>query len=273
MFGVQSVPQNCGRIIEQIGAAARHGVDVVVFPETATSSYQVERALENRADIEAGVGRIREAVRKTAGPWVVLGTFTYPTGSEGAHNSSLLLDPDGHVRGEYHKINQGGRRWLLAEIKGVRCTLLICSDFWVPGILYIPKMLGAQVCFYSHASCGVSRDRPDWSALYYTRAWESKLFLVMADNSWFEGEPFERPANVPYPYDFTHHLLNQSCILDPEPRYLARATRDEQDGLLIADLDPSRTKEPLDAGRFTVGAPWKEMLKFYEEHGHIERIA
>ena len=83
--------------------------------------------------------------------------------------------------------------------------MTICADFWIPGILTIPKMLGARVCFYLHGSGGVNADLRDWSPLYYTRASESAMYLVMADCSWPAGEPFERPATVAYPDDFEHH--------------------------------------------------------------------
>lgn len=29
------------------------------------------------------------------------------------------------------------RSWLLADIEGVRCAIVICADFWVPGTLII----------------------------------------------------------------------------------------------------------------------------------------
>ena len=242
----------------------------MVFPETATNSYQEKRVHDDRAAVETWTPRILDAVGRSSGPWVVLGTFTYQ--GEGHQNSALLIDPQGTVRGTYHKISDGERWWLLADIKGVLCSVVICADFWVPAILHIPKMLGAQVCLYPHASGAVAEDRRDWSALYYTRAWESKTFLVMADCSWFDGEPFERPETVAYPYDFTHHQLNQSCIIDPEPRYLARAMRDEREGLLIADIDPKNAKASLNVDKYAVGGPWTDMLKSYEKHGYIKWV-
>jgi len=158
----------------------------------------------------------------------------------------------------------------MADIKGVRCTLVICTDLWVAGIVRIPKMLGAQVCLYPHASGPVARDREDWSALYYTRAWEGRMFLVVADCSRPEGEPFTRPATVPYPYDFTLHQLNHSCIIHPAPKYLARATSDEVDGILLADIDPRRRKAPAKMQRYSRHRPWKDILRFYEENGFVK---
>ncbi|MCC7353817.1 MAG: carbon-nitrogen hydrolase family protein [Anaerolineae bacterium] len=267
MFGIRSVDESCAYIVEKIVASALAGAEVVVFPETATDSYQ-RHPQEDRAAIQRWLPQIVEAVGRAAGPWVILGTYTYR--EDGHHNSALVIDPQGTTRAVYDKISEGGTRWLLLDIGGVRCTVVICADFWVPGILLIPKMLGAQVCLYPHGSGPVTREREDWSALYYTRAWESRMFLVMADCSWLQGDPFARPQMVPYPYDFQHHQWNQSCIIGPQPRVLARALRDEQDGMLLADIDPGEAKGGFDPEHYTVGKPWKEMLRYYQEQGHIE---
>ena len=267
LFNLRQVDESCAYIVEKIGVAARAGADVVVFPETATNAYQHGEPEADRAGIERWMPEILQAVREAAGPWMVLGSYTF---GEGVCNSALVVDPAGEVRANYHKIAEGGRRWLMLEINGVYCTVVICSDFWVPGILLVPKMLGAQVCFYPHASGGVQQERDDWSALYYVRAWESRMFLVMADCSWEEGGTFARPDQVPYPYDFDHHLHNQSCIIDPQPRYLARHPRDAQDGLLIADIDPARVREPMDPKRYTIGQGWEEMLDCFRRDGSVE---
>ena len=96
------------------------------------------------------------------------------------------------------------------------------------------------------------------------------MFLVMADCSWFKNEPFTRPESVPYPYDFTHHQLNQSAIVHPEPRYLARAMRDEEDGMLIADIVPSEAEDRRPVGRYTVDGPLMDMLQSYKDANAIQ---
>ncbi len=270
MFGRRSVDESCAYIVAQIAAAARAGAQVVVFPENATDSYQREPEA-HRTAIERWLPEIEAAAGRAAGPWVVLGTYTYR--GPRAYNSALVIDPDGRTRGVYDKLSEGGARWLLADIQGARCVIMICADFWVPGVLTIPRLLGAQVCLYPHGSGAVTADRRDWSALYYTRAWESGLHLVMADCAWVEGAPFTRPTAVPYPYDFDHHLLNQSCLISPEPRYLARAMRDEQDGLLVADL--AITPPPPDGGLqcHALTGAWQAMLQYCQDHGHIAWLA
>ena len=267
MFNIDGVDESCAFIIEKLAAAARADVDVVVFPETATNAYHTEPQ-EDREAIEALLAEILRAIGRTAKPWVILGSYTFD--AEGSHNSSLVIDPEGTIRGTYHKISEGGARWLMLEINGVPCTTIVCSDMWVPGIVSIPQMLGARICLYPHASGTVTEDRPDWSSLYYVRAWENGVFLVMADCSRTAGEDIERPETVPYPYDFTYHQLNQSCIIDPAPQYLARAGRDEHDGLLLADLDPQRAKAPMDPDRYTIGKPWADMLDYYQKNGFID---
>ena len=268
MFNINGVHDSCDFIIDSIEAAGGADVDVVVFPETATNAYHTE-PLQDRDAIEARLPEILRVTRRTGKPWVILGSYTFD--GDGAHNSSLVIDPEGTIRGTYHKIAEGGARWLMLEINGVTCTTLICSDMWVPGILQIPQMLGARVCLYPHASGTVTVDRTDWSSLYYVRAWENGVFLVMADCSRTEaGDTFERPGAVPYPYDFSYHQLNQSCIIDPEPQYLARARRDEQNGMLLADLDPRRSKSPMNPDRYTTGKPWADMLDYYRDNGFIE---
>ena len=282
MYGARTVNESCERILESLSACAQAGAEVVVFPETATDSYQC-RPEENRADIERWLPELVAATARAAGPWVILGTYTY---ADARHaNSALVIDPEGKVRGTYDKMSEGGARWLMLDIKGIRCTVTICADFWVPGILTIPKMLGARVCLYPHGSGGVTADRRDWSPLYYTRAWESEMYLVMADCSWPAGEPFERPATVAYPDDFEHHHLNQSCIISPEPRYLARAGRDGADHERPADTkrpseDPLFARLEIRSGpqfcapeRYPIRDAWQAMLDYCREQGHIEWIS
>lgn len=267
MFNIQGVDDSCAFIVEKIEAAARADADVVVFPETATNAYHLEPQ-EDREAIERQLPEILRFIGQTGKPWVILGSYTFD--ADGTHNSSLVIDPEGTVRGTYHKISEGGSRWLMFEINGVTCTTVVCSDMWVPGILRIPQMLGARICLYPHASGNVAEDRRDWSSLYYVRAWETGMFLVMADCSRIAGEPFTRPVAVPYPYDFTYHQPNQSCIIAPEPRYLARAMRDERDGMLLADLNPQQAKPPMDPNSFATGKAWTEMLAYYQQNGFID---
>jgi predicted amidohydrolase len=267
MLGQRTVDESGAFIVDQVGTAARLGADVVVFPETATDSYQ-RRPVEHQAGIERWLPEIEAAVGRAAGPWVILGTYSYPGGEP--RNSALVIDPAGRVRGVYDKLSEGGTRWLLLKIKGVCCTVVICADMWLPGLLTIPKMLGARVCLYPHGSGAVNAGRRDWSPLYYTRAWESEMFLVMADCSWPAGPPFARPAAVPYPYDFDHHLLNQTCLISPEPRYLARSPRDDVDGLLIADLEIAPTPPAFPLERYPVAEAWQAMLRGFEQAGQIQ---
>ena len=131
---------------------------------------------------------------------------------------------------------------------------------------------------YPHGTHGVRENQRDEQALYFTRAWESNMFIVMADCSWKVGD-FERLEIVPYPYDFLHHTLNQSCIVAPAaksheaPFYVTRALRDEQDGLLIADIDPSivnTSSKTLEFSKQGVSFPWESLLEKYRENGQIE---
>jgi predicted amidohydrolase len=270
MLGQRSVDESCAHIIDKIHAAARLGAGVVVFPETATDSYQCQPEA-HRAGIERRRPEILAAVAAAAGPWVILGTYTYDGAAH--HNSALVIDPQGRVRAVYHKLSEGGTRWLMLDLMGVRCTVVICADMWMPGLLTVPKMLGARVCLYPHGSGAVTAERRDWSALYYTRAWESEMYLVMADCSWPAGAPFTRPAAVPFPYDFDYHLLNQSCLISPEPRYLARSPRDEVDGLLVADLEVRSDPPSFPLERYPVRDAWQAMLRHFEQRGQIQSIS
>lgn len=267
MLGIRSVADSCAHIANMISAAAKASVDILVLPETATNSYQ-PTVQQDRAEIERGTPMILDAVGQASGPWVILGTYLYH-GAE-ATNSAVVIDPDGRIRATYHKMSDGGARWLMMDMCGVRCTVVVCSDLWVPAVLSVPKLLGARLCLYPHGSGAVTQQRRDWSALYYVRAWESKLFLVMADCSWPEGEPFTRPRSVRYPYGFEYHLLNQTCIISPEPRYLARIENHGREELLLADIDLHEADAPLDFERFAVGKPWQDLLQYYQTHGHVE---
>jgi len=136
---------NLERTVHYIGAAARAGSRVVLFPEASLTGYYFPYAIG-----------LEPAEARDRGIWVIAGTIRRT--SDRFLNLAHVIDPSGAIVHEYAKVHMAGRdeqqycrggdKLSLFEIDGVRCTLVICRDGRHPELYRIPAMAGAQILFH-----------------------------------------------------------------------------------------------------------------------------
>lgn len=262
-------PGNVERALAYCDRAARRGVQLLCFPECATTGFDwlaepagVARIARDAAQPVPGplVERFAAKARET-GMYIVAGTVERPPGSTALHNTAFLVGPQEGFIGRHRKV--------LAEpvfVPGAEATVFptrfgpvgvfICADMRSPELARLLALKGAvlllQPTNYFHRD---ARDGQDARRRYLgkrasqrARAMDNGLPLVIANGG-------------------RREYVNDSRIVLPNAQgpetTLARATRREQ--LLVADV-------PLERGgnRATGAArraPWlfrelaAEMLK------------
>ena len=155
------IRRNAAWVCRQIQQARRRGADIVHFPEAALSGYAgVDVPTWKGYDWETLKDETRRicALVRELRIWVVLGSAHRLTGRHKPHNSLYLIDPRGRIADRYDKrfCTSGdlkhytpGDHFVVFEVNGMRCGLLICYDTRFPEIYRACKRLGVQCMFHS----------------------------------------------------------------------------------------------------------------------------
>ncbi len=156
-----SISRNGQTIRRLIHEAAKEGAELVHFPETALSGY-AGIDMPNYVDYDWPLlTRETESIMALAaelGVWVVLGSSHRLETVDKPHNSLYLIDPAGRIVDRYDKRfcleaelrrYSPGDHWVVFEINGIRCALLICFDARFPELYRALYAQGIQCIFQS----------------------------------------------------------------------------------------------------------------------------
>ncbi|REK12061.1 MAG: carbon-nitrogen hydrolase family protein [Planctomycetota bacterium] len=155
------VHANAEWIRKQMRLAAAQEADLVHFSECALSGYAgVEH--ESLADFDWEALRAETAaILKLADEldqWVVLGSTHQLTGEHKPHNSLYVINPQGEIVDRYDKrfCTGGdlkhfspGDHFVVFEVDGVRCGLLICYDIRFPELYREYQRRGVQLMLHA----------------------------------------------------------------------------------------------------------------------------
>jgi predicted amidohydrolase len=155
------IADNASAIRHQMRHARRLYADLVHFSETALSGYAKvdHKSLENldwnllRTETESIC-----ALANELDVWVILGTTHRLGDGLKPHNSLYVINPEGKITDRYDKRfctggdlehYSPGDHFVVFEINGVKCGLLICYDIRFPELYREYHKLGVQVMFHS----------------------------------------------------------------------------------------------------------------------------
>ncbi len=157
----ESIGQNSKYIQKFLQKAKKLDAEIVHFSECALSGYAGQ-------DFETFEGYIwpllveeTKKIMALAGElklWVVLGSNHRLTEPNKPHNCLYLINPQGQIENRYDKRfgterdlihYTPGNRFVLFEINGVKCALLICFDLRFPEIYRELNKSGVQCIFQS----------------------------------------------------------------------------------------------------------------------------
>jgi len=154
--------QNAAKVLRYMDQAKAAGAELVHTHETCLTGYLARSEAPAPEAIDwPAVRSAAEAVRDKARRlklWVVLGSSHPLTPPHKPTNCLYLIGPDGKIRDRYDKrfctggdlrAYTPGDRFVLFDLNGVKCALLICFDLRFPELYRRLKKRNVQAVFQS----------------------------------------------------------------------------------------------------------------------------
>ncbi len=218
---------NLRTMSKEMASLARRGVDIVCFPELASTGYALYDKWPKFS--EPVPGHSTDTLGRVAKEHGVHMIFGMPEKGEGKaiHDSAVLLGPEGDVDGVYRKVHlwdkeriyfTRGEGFKSFRTKLGRIGIGICYDIEFPEAARAMAMTGAQLLFFPSAEPSSMRQLIPVYAK--SRAAENCVFLAFSNLSGAEA-------------DLTY--LGASQITSPAGKVLASVRG--RTGSAVADVD------------------------------------
>lgn len=263
-FRVALVQMRCGtdslenlrRATEALREAAGRGAQVACLPELFRTQYFCQTEDASRFDLAETIpGPTTDALATIAAEsrMVVVGSVFERRAAGVYHNSAVVLDADGSLRGLYRKMHipddplyyekyyftPGDLGFRSFETAHANVGTLVCWDQWYPEAARLTALRGAEVLFYPTAIGWHPAEKDEFGAAQ-ADAWETIQRAHAISNGVFVGAVnrigHEGPA------DGGLEFWGGSFLADPFGRVLARAGRDTEE-VLVVDCDPRLQEE------------------------------
>ena len=247
MTSTPDVEHNLVRAAHWIDIAAQRGADLIALPEnfgllreeSDTGPNPLATSLERNRAVEL----LRERARRHA-VWLAGGTVPEQSPDEArVYNTSVLVDPSGHIVASYRKIHlfdvdvpgaqlresrtvAPGEKVVCATTPLGRIGLSVCYDIRFPELYRALVDQGAQVLLVPSAFT-VPTGKDHWEILLRARAIESQAFVLAAGQF---GQ-----------HNRSRQSYGRSMVIDPWGLVLAQVPDGE--GVALAELDLSRVEE------------------------------
>lgn len=246
---------NAERIRRQMREAAAAGARIIQFTEGAISGYPSGPGKTElagwRVDWTALRGELQALADLAAelGLWTVLGSNHPLTPPHRPHNSLYIIDDQGRLAGRYDKRMLSftevsdwyapGETNLVFEVDGFRFGCALCIEIQFPEL------------FVDYARAGVD-------AVLLSTFSHDPMFAVQAQGHAACGA-FWLGFAVPAQYSTSA----PSGLIGPDGRWIAQASADGGDHLVIADLD--RGAAAL-RGALEMARPWRVRARLGDLH-------
>ncbi len=237
---------NLAKAVARIADAARQGAQIVCLQELFRSQYFCQREDVTAFDLAEPIpGPSTDALCRTAADHqvAVIGSVFERRAPGVYHNTAVLIDADGSLRGRYRKMHipddplyyekyyfaPGDLGFESHALRDARVGALVCWDQWFPEAARLTSIKGAQILFYptaigwhpaEKAEFGVAQHEA-WELMQRSHAVANGVFVAVANRVGREGDL---------------EFWGASFIADPFGRILARASHDREE-LLIARCD------------------------------------
>ena len=242
--------------------AASKGAQVACLPELFRTQYFCQAEDSARFDLAEPIpGPTTEAlaaVAREAG-MVVVGSIFEKRAAGLYHNTAVVLDADGTLRGRYRKMHipddplyyekyyftPGDLGFTTFTTRFARVGTLVCWDQWYPEAARLTALKGAEILFYPDGDRlapgreGRVRRGPGeaWETIQRSHAIANGVYVAAVNRIGHEGACRRRPR-----------ILGRSFLADPFGRIVARAGQDTEE-VLSPIATRSCRKKPAATGR------------------------
>jgi deaminated glutathione amidase len=226
--------------------AASAGASLICLPEYFCILERTDTAYFDNGFDAAGHPALAHFQRlaKELQAWLLLGSVPIKSGDRKVHNRSHLIAPDGGIEATYDKVHlfdvairdgqdyresssvAPGDRAVVADLPWGRLGLTICYDVRFPHLYRQLAKAGAHFISVP-AAFTAKTGEAHWHTLIRARAIENACYIFAPD------QPGRRP--------WGRRTYGHSLIVDPWGTVLADGG--EQEGYIVADIDPARVDE------------------------------
>ena len=250
--------KNLDRAVARVREARRAGADVVCLPELFRSQYFCQREDASLFDLAEPVpGPTTEALGRAAketGAVVVAPIFERRAPGL-YHNSAVIIDADGEVRGLYRKMHipddpafyekfyftPGDLGFRAFDTQAGRIGTLICWDQWYPEGARLTALQGAVVLFYPTAigwhphekeTFGTAQ-RDAWRTIQRSHAIANGVYVAAVNRVGYEK---------PVPDGAGLEFWGTSFLADPFGVVMAEASTDKEE-IVVGEVDLARLED------------------------------
>ncbi len=248
---------NLQRALEGIREAAGRGARVICLPELFRTQYFCQSEDPAKFDLAEAVpgGPTTLALAELARELktVIVGSIFERRAAGLYHNTAVVLDTDGSVRGVYRKMHipddplyyekyyftPGDLGFQAFETQHARVGTLVCWDQWYPEAARLTALKGAEILVYPTAIGWHPSEKLEfgeaqasaWETMQRAHAISNGVFVAAVNRIGHEGAS-----------DSGIEFWGGSFLADPFGRILGKAGRDTEE-VLIVTCDPRLTEE------------------------------
>jgi N-carbamoylputrescine amidase len=263
-FTVALVQMRCGpdrdanleTAVARLRQAAAAGANLACLPELFLSPYFCQREDIRCFDLAEpipGPTTERLAVIARDNKLVIVASLFERRTAGVYHNTAVVLDADGSLRGTYRKMHipddplyhekfyftPGDLGFRVFDTQAGRVGTLICWDQWYPEAARLTSLRGADILLYPTAIGWHPRERAEFGQTQH-QAWE----LIQRSHAVANGVYVAAINRVGHegPADGGLDFWGASFVSDPFGGVLARASHDQEE-LLLVECDLARLED------------------------------
>ena len=248
--------ENLSRACAMLRDAASGGARMACLPELFRTLYFCQEEVTERFELAETIpGPTTDALAAVAkeGAMVVIGSLFEKRAPGLYHNTAVVIDSDGSLRGRYRKMHipddplyyekyyftPGDLGFKVFPTRFGRVGTLVCWDQWYPEAARLTALQGAEILFYPTAIGWHPAEKDQfgtaqasaWETIQRSHAIANGVYVAAVNRVGHEG-----PAGGGLEF------WGGSFLADPFGRILAKAGPDNEE-ILVGDCDPKLLEE------------------------------